>query len=61
MSVRADVAIIGGGIIGMATAYHLSREGVRVAVIDRRYLGAGSTGRCIGGLRHQFSTPSAIP
>lgn len=60
MSVRADVAIIGGGIIGMATAYHLSREGVRVAVIDRRYLGAGSTGRCIGGLRHQFSTPSAI-
>ena len=30
-----DVAIIGGGIIGSAIAYFLSKAGVRVAVIER--------------------------
>lgn len=55
-----DIAIIGGGIVGMATAYYLSRKGVKLAVIERKYLGSGSTGRCIGGIRQQFSTPTSI-
>ncbi len=44
----------------MATACDLSLKGVNVAVIERKYIGSGSTSRCIGGLRHQFSTPAAI-
>ena len=44
----------------MSTAYALSRRGVRVALIERKYLGSGSSGRCIGGLRQQFSTPASI-
>ena len=60
MKKNVDIAIIGGGIIGMATAYDLSLKGLKVAVIERKYIGAGSTSRCIGGLRHQFSTPAAI-
>ncbi len=53
-------AIIGGGIIGMATAYNLNKKNIKLAVIERTYLGSGSTGRCIGGIRQQFSTPTAI-
>src|SRR5436305_1715751 len=36
---QADVVIVGGGIIGLTTAYFLAREGVRVQVLDRGDLG----------------------
>lgn len=55
-----DVIIIGGGIIGTATGYYLSRKGVRVLVLEKDFLTAGSTGRCITGIRQQFSTSSTI-
>lgn len=55
-----DIAVIGGGIIGMATAYYLNRKNVTLAVIERTFPGAGSTGRCIGGIRQQFSTAASI-
>jgi glycine oxidase len=35
----SDVAIIGGGIIGLTTAYVLAKEGVRVTVLDRQDFG----------------------
>jgi sarcosine oxidase subunit beta len=52
------VVIIGGGVMGASTAYHLAKRGVRdVVVLEREaFLGQGSTGRCAGGIRHQFST-----
>ena len=55
----APVVIIGAGCIGAAIAYHLGRRGVRdVVVLEReRFSGAGSTGKCAGGIRAQFSTP----
>ncbi|MDR3632527.1 MAG: glycine oxidase ThiO [Isosphaeraceae bacterium] len=34
-----DVVIVGGGVIGLSTAYVLTREGVRTTVLDRRELG----------------------
>ncbi len=54
----ADVVIIGGGIMGVSTAYHLARRGVRDVVILERepFLGHGATGRCAGGVRYQFAT-----
>lgn len=55
-----DIAIIGAGIIGMAAASFLTGKKVSVAIIDKSHPGAGSTFRCIGGLRQQFSTPGAI-
>ncbi|MGE5339841.1 MAG: NAD(P)/FAD-dependent oxidoreductase [Candidatus Omnitrophota bacterium] len=60
MNKTYDVVIIGGGIIGMATAYYLSKSNIKLAVVERKYLGSGSTGRCIGGIRQQFSTPGSI-
>ena len=42
---RVDVCIIGGGIAGMTTAYLLACEGASVAVVERRAIGSGETGR----------------
>jgi sarcosine oxidase, subunit beta len=52
---RADVVVIGGGVVGCSVAYHLARAGGgRVTVVDR---GGGSTERATGGFRVQFATP----
>jgi len=54
---RADVVIVGGGVIGASIAYHLAVKGVRnVVVLERDRLGSGSTSRNAGGVRLQFST-----
>lgn len=55
-----DCIIIGGGIFGCSTGYELTKLGYKVLIIEKEYLGAGSTGRCIGGIRQQFSTPNSI-
>jgi sarcosine oxidase subunit beta len=54
----ADAVIVGGGVMGASTAYHLARRGVgNVVLLEREpYLGQMSTGQCAGGIRHQFST-----
>ncbi len=54
----SDVVIIGGGVMGASVAYHLAeRGGVSVTLLEKEeQFGQGSTGRCAGGIRHQFST-----
>src|SRR5689334_5525231 len=58
----ADVVIIGGGIVGSSIAWHLAEAGCRnVLVIERESSqGKGSTGKSMGGVRAQFSTPVNI-
>ena len=58
----AEVVIIGGGIVGSSIAYHLTAAGCRnVLVIERESAqGKGSTGKSMGGVRAQFSTPVNI-
>jgi glycine/D-amino acid oxidase-like deaminating enzyme len=54
----ADVVVIGGGVTGVAIAYHLAQAGVRrVVVLERRFLGAGGTGRSVGIIRQLYPTP----
>jgi len=61
MTETADVVVIGGGINGTSTAYHLARLGVkRVVVIEREYLASGSTGRCGAGVRQQWGAEMNI-
>ena len=43
-----DVAILGGGIVGWAAAYSLSREGIEAAVIERQEVGAAASGYALG-------------
>jgi sarcosine oxidase, subunit beta len=58
----ADVVIIGSGIVGSSVAYHLAQAGcTSVLVIEREaHQGKGSTGKSMGGVRAQFSTPVNI-
>ena len=61
----ADIVIVGGGIVGSATAYFLSMDaaasGRRIVLIEREAsYSTGSTGRSAGGVRAQFSTPENI-
>ena len=54
---HAEIAIVGGGVIGLAIAYNLARRGLDdVVVIERGYLAEGASGRNGGGIRQQWST-----
>ncbi|UPV76142.1 FAD-binding oxidoreductase [Halorussus limi] len=52
-----NVAIVGGGIVGLASAHYLAERGADVTVYEKGSLGNGSTERSVGGIRAQFSTP----
>jgi sarcosine oxidase subunit beta len=57
MEKTAEVVIIGGGIIGVSIAYHLAlKKAGRIVLFEKGQLGEGSTSRCVGGIRTQFST-----
>jgi sarcosine oxidase subunit beta len=62
MNQTADAVIIGGGCMGVSTAYHLARLGITRSILLEResQLGTGSTGRNAGGVRHQFSQEANV-
>jgi len=55
---KADIVIIGGGIVGSSIAWHLTEAGAKnVLVLEREsHQGKGSTGKSMGGVRAQFSS-----
>jgi glycine/D-amino acid oxidase-like deaminating enzyme len=54
----ANVVIIGGGVTGVSIAFHLAGLGVRrIVVLERKFLGAGGTGRSVGIVRQLYPTP----
>jgi sarcosine oxidase, subunit beta len=55
---QASVVVIGGGVMGASTAYHLALRGRKGVVLLEQapYYGQGATGKCAGGIRYQFST-----
>ncbi len=57
---HAEVVVIGGGIIGVSTAYHLARTGVDVVLLERGALASGSTSKALGGIRASFNHPANI-
>lgn len=52
-----EVAVIGGGIVGLSSAYYLGKADHSVTVYEKGRIGHGSTERSAGGIRRQFSTP----
>jgi len=54
----ADIVIIGGGVIGVSTAYHLAQMNAgKVVVLERKHLGAGATGMSSGLVRMHYDNP----
>jgi len=55
MQTTADVVVIGGGVIGCSTAYHLARMGTKeVVVVEMGEVGSGSSGKSASMLSLQF-------
>src|SRR5690606_7429023 len=48
--IHADVAVIGAGITGLTTAYHLSKAGKKVVILEQFQVGKGTTGSSTGNL-----------
>ena len=56
----ADAIIIGAGTTGISIAFHLAVAGMRdVVVLERRFVGAGGTGRSVGIIRQLYPTREA--
>ncbi|MBM4425513.1 MAG: FAD-dependent oxidoreductase [Chloroflexi bacterium] len=58
---RADVVIIGGGIVGCAAAYYLARRGVSVLLLEKNGIGSGASGRSGGGVRQSARVSAELP
>jgi glycine/D-amino acid oxidase-like deaminating enzyme len=48
MGNRYDVIVVGGGMLGLATAYHLAGQGARTLLLQADDLGGGSSAACTG-------------
>jgi glycine/D-amino acid oxidase-like deaminating enzyme len=57
----ADVIVIGGGIVGLATAYFLARRGVRVILLEKGRLAWEQSSRNWGFVRQQGRDPAELP
>lgn len=58
---KADVVVIGGGIIGLCTAYFLSQRGASVVVLEKSEIGAGSSWGNAGHIVPSHIVPLAAP
>jgi sarcosine oxidase subunit beta len=54
------VCIVGGGIVGLASAHALATRGATVTLLEQGHLGSGATDRAVGGIRAQFSRPENV-
>jgi len=52
---HVDVVIVGGGVMGTATAFHLAEAGISVLLCEKNELASGSTSKAAGGVRANFS------
>ena len=47
-SIVVDAVVVGGGIVGTSTAYHLTKMGAKVALLERGAIASGTSGACDG-------------
>jgi sarcosine oxidase subunit beta len=57
MTETAEAVVIGGGIIGTATAYHLAKTRMKVVLLERAFVGAGATGKSHSIVRMHYTNP----
>jgi len=57
----ADAIVIGGGVMGLFTAWHLAEQGAgRVTLLEKRLIGAGSSGKSGAILRQHYSHETTV-
>ena len=61
MPEKADVVIIGGGVMGCAIAYNLAREGLKPVVIEKSDIGGEASGANGGGVRQSARNLKEMP
>jgi len=61
MSTKADVVIIGGGVMGSAIAYNLAKEGLKPVVIEKSDIGGEASGSNGGGVRQSARNLKEMP
>jgi len=61
MGNQKDIIVIGGGIIGVSTAYYLAMQGRSVTLIEKDDIGAGSSHGNAGLIANGFAIPIAAP
>lgn len=61
MPERADIVIIGGGIIGVSTAWFLAKQGIDVVLCEKGYIAGEQSGRNWGWVRQQGRDPRELP
>jgi len=58
MAVNCDILIVGGGVMGTSIAWHLARRRAgRVMLLEKSFLGAGSSGKSGAIIRQHYSNP----
>lgn len=57
----ADVVIIGGGIVGAASAYYLAARGLSVVLVEKDRIASHQSGRNWGFVRTQYRDPAELP
>lgn len=60
MQSSADVVIIGGGITGTSAAFQLAQRGLKVLLVEKRFIGAGSTGKSSAIIRQHYSNEITV-
>jgi glycine/D-amino acid oxidase-like deaminating enzyme len=58
---NADVVIIGGGIVGVSTAWFLAKQGVDVVLCEKGHIAGEQSGRNWGWVRQQGRDPRELP
>ncbi len=55
---KTDIVVIGGGVIGTAIAYYLTKRGKNVVLLEKKYLVNGSSAACDQGVLLQSKAPN---
>ena len=58
LSSAVDTVVVGGGIVGVCTAYHLARRGRQVTLLDKLELTSGSTWHAAGLITAYHPSPN---
>lgn len=57
----ADVVVVGGGIMGLSSAYYLSKQGLSVVVVEKDKVASQQSGRNWGFVRKLYRDPAELP